>query len=71
MICLSDTRFTEREIRAVRDAVAAVRRELRKESPNKVRVSNLCDRISLAVANAERRTMKWKTKNASSTSPKC
>ncbi len=70
-ISLSDIRLTEREIRAVRDAVAAVRRELRKERPSKVRVSNLCDRISLSLANAERRTLKWKTKNEPSTSPKC
>lgn len=54
-ICLSKARFTEREIRAIRQAVDAVRREARRETPRPVRISNLCDRISLTVTKAERR----------------
>lgn len=57
--CLSDTRFTEREIRTVREAVDAIRKEARSERPRRLRISNLCDRISLAVAKAERRKVKW------------
>ena len=59
-ISLSDIRFTEREIRTVRDAVDAIRKEARRDTPRPVRISNLCDRISLAVAKAERRTMRCK-----------
>jgi hypothetical protein len=56
--CLSDIRFTEREIRTVRDTVDAIRKESRRETPRPVRISNLCDRLSLTVKNAERRTRK-------------
>jgi hypothetical protein len=56
--CLSDIRFTEREIRTVRETVDAIRKEARRETPRPVRISNLCDRISLTVVKAERR-MKW------------
>jgi hypothetical protein len=56
--CLSDIRFTEREIRTVRDTVDAIRKEARRETPRPVRISNLCDRISLVIKNAERRTRK-------------
>lgn len=56
--CLSDLRFTEREVRTVREAVAAIRKEARRDAPRPVRISNLCDRISLAVVKAERRSMK-------------
>ena len=55
--CLSDIRFTEREIRTIREAVDAIRREARRDTPRPVRVSNLCDRLSLTVRNAERRAM--------------
>ena len=58
--CLSKLRFTEREIRNVRDTVDAIRKEARRETPRPVRISNLCDRISLTVRNAERRTLKCK-----------
>jgi hypothetical protein len=58
--CLSDIRFTEREIRTIREAVDAIRKEARRDTPRPVRVSNLCDRVSLAVRNAERRTLRCK-----------
>lgn len=54
-ICLSKARFTEREIRTIRSALDAIRKETRRETPRTVRVSNLCDRISITVAKAERR----------------
>jgi len=54
-ICLSDLRFTEREIRTIRDTVDAIRKEARRETPRPVRVSNLCDRLSLTIVKAERR----------------
>lgn len=57
-ICLSDVRFTEREIRIIKDTVDAIRREARRERPRPVRISNLGDRISFTVAHAERRSMK-------------
>jgi hypothetical protein len=56
--CLSDLRFTEREIRTIRDDIAAIRKEARRETPRPVRISNLCDRISLTVVKAERRSLK-------------
>lgn len=56
--CLSDIRLTEREIRTIREAADAVRREIRKASPSRDRVVNLCNRISLAVGKAEKRTLK-------------
>ena len=59
--CLSDTRFTEREIRTVKDTLDAIRRETRRERPRPIRISNLCNRISLTVANAERRKVKCTT----------
>lgn len=52
---LSDLRFTEREIRTVRETLASIRKETRKDNPSRVRISNLCDRISLTIAKAERR----------------
>ena len=55
--CLSDIQFTEREIRTIREAVDAIRKEARRDTPRPVRVSNLCDRLSLIVKNAERRTL--------------
>ena len=56
--CLSDIRFTEREIRTIREAVDAIRKETRRDTPRPVRVSNLCDRLSFTIVKAERRTMK-------------
>jgi hypothetical protein len=58
MISLSDIRFTEREVRTVRETVDKIRKENRKESPRRLRISNLCDRLSFTIANAERRTSK-------------
>ena len=58
MTSLSDIRFTEREIRTIRDTVAAIRKETRRETPRYVRISNLCDRISLTVIKAERMALK-------------
>ena len=57
-ISLSDVRFTEREIRTIRETTEAIRKENRRESPRRLRISNLCDRISFTIAHAERRTMK-------------
>jgi hypothetical protein len=57
---LSDVRFTEREIRTIRDTLDRVRREARQESPRRLRISNLCDRVLVIVAKAERRTNKMK-----------
>lgn len=57
-ISLSDTRFTEREIRTIRTAASQIYLEARKEKPRKIRISNLCDRISATVTKAERRTLK-------------
>lgn len=57
-ISLSDVRFTEREIRTIRETAEAIRKENRRESPRRLRISNLCDRISFTIAHAERRTMK-------------
>ena len=45
--CLSDTRFTEREIRTIRDAAKAIREEARRETPRRIRIFNLCDREKL------------------------
>ena len=56
--CLSDVRFTEREIRTIRDTADAIRKEARRETPRRLRISNLCDRISLTVAKAQRRSVK-------------
>ena len=56
--CLSDIRFTEREIRTIREAVDSIRKETRRDTPRPVRVSNLCDRLSLTIVKAERRTKK-------------
>jgi len=56
--CLSKLRFTEREIRTIREAVDAIRKETRRDTPRPVRVSNLCDRLSLTIVKAERRTKK-------------
>ena len=53
--CLSNIRFTEREIRTVRNTVDAIRKEARRETRRPVRISNLCDRLSLTVVKAERR----------------
>ena len=58
--CLSDIRFTEREIRTIRETVDAIRKEARRDTPRPVRVSNLCDRLSLTIVKAERRTLKCK-----------
>ena len=60
VVSLSDIRFTEREIRTIREAVDAIRKEARRDTPRPVRVSNLCDRLSLTIRNAERRTLKCK-----------
>ena len=60
--CLSDTRFTEREIRTIRDTADAIRKESRRQAPRTVRISNLCDRLSLTVAKAERRKLKHGTR---------
>ena len=59
---LSNIRFTEREIRTIRDTINAIRKEARRETPRPVRVSNLCDRLSLTIKNAERRTLTWQQK---------
>ena len=58
--CLSDIRFTEREIRTIKDTVDAIRREARRERPRPVRISNLGDRLSVIVTHAERRKLKCK-----------
>ena len=58
--CLSKLQFTEREIRTIREAVEAIRKEARRDTPRPVRVSNLCDRLSLTIVKAERRTLKCK-----------
>ena len=58
--CLSDIRLTEREIRTIRDTVDKIRRESRKDAPRRLRISNLCDRLSFTIAKAERRTPKMK-----------
>ena len=58
--CLSKIQFTEREIRTIREAVDAIRKENRRDTPRPVRISNLCDRLSLTVKNAERRAVKCK-----------
>jgi hypothetical protein len=55
---LSNIRFTEREVRTIRETVNAIRKEARRDAPRPVRVSNLCDRLSLIVKNAERRKVK-------------
>lgn len=55
---LSDIRFTEREIRTIRETADAIRREARRETPRRLRISNLCDRLSLTVVKAERRRMR-------------
>ena len=57
-ISLSDIRFTEREVRTIRETVDKIRKENRKESPRWLRISTLCDRLSFTIANAERRTSK-------------
>ena len=56
--CLSKLQFTEREIRTIREAVDAIRKEARRDTPRPVRVSNLCDRLSLTIVKAERRAKK-------------
>ena len=56
--CLAKLQFTEREIRTIREAVDAIRKEARRDTPRPVRVSNLCDRLSFTIVKAERRTMK-------------
>ena len=56
--CLSKIQFTEREIRTIREAVDAIRKENRRDTPRPVRVSNLCDRLSITIRKAERRTQK-------------
>lgn len=56
--CLSKLQFTEREIRTIRETVEAIRKEVRRDTPRPVRVSNLCDRLSLTIVKAERRTKK-------------
>ena len=53
--CLSKLQFTEREIRTIRETVEAIRKEARRDTPRPVRVSNLCDRLSLTIVKAERR----------------
>lgn len=53
--CLSKIQFTEREIRTVKQTVDAIRKETRRQTPRTIRISNLCDRLSLTVAKAERR----------------
>ena len=53
--CLSDVRFTEREIRTIRDTAEAIRKEARREPPRRLRIANLCDRLSLTVSKAQRR----------------
>ncbi len=55
---LSNIRFTEREVRTIRETVNAIRKEARRDAPRPVRVSNLCDRLSLTIVKAERRTKK-------------
>ena len=55
---LSDVRFTEREIRTIRDTADAIRKEARRETPRRNRISNLCDRISFTVGKAQRRSVK-------------
>ena len=57
-ISLSDVRFTEREIRTIRETAEAIRKENRRESPRRLRISNLSERISLTIKNAQRRTLK-------------
>ena len=57
-ISLSDIRFTEREIRTIRETAEAIRKEARREPPRRLRISNLCDRISFTVGKAERRKVK-------------
>ena len=57
-ISLSDVRFTEREIRTVKDTIDAIRKETRRERPRPVRIFNLCNRVSFTIGNAERRSMK-------------
>ena len=54
--CLSKLQFTEREIRTIRETVEAIRKEARRDTPRPVRVSNLCDRLSLTIVKAERRS---------------
>jgi hypothetical protein len=54
---LSNIRFTEREVRTIRETVNAIRKEAWRETPRPVRVSNLCDRLSLTIVKAERRTL--------------
>ena len=56
--CLSKIQFTEREIRTIREAVDAIRKENRRDTPRPVRISNLCDRLSITIRKAERRTQK-------------
>ena len=58
--CLSKIQFTEREIRTIREAVDAIRKENRRDTPRPVRISHLCDRLSLTIVKAERRTLKCK-----------
>ena len=61
---LSEIRFTEREIRIIRETADDIRREARREKPRLIRICNLSDRVSVTIGRAERRSAKMKKSGA-------